>query len=54
MHQRYSQITSVSFTPEQAKQLEALAKRRDWSVAKTVRESVRIAIAAAAAEQTAA
>jgi hypothetical protein len=51
MHQRYTQITSVSFTPEQVKELEALAKKRDWSVAKTVRESVRMAVAAAATEQ---
>jgi hypothetical protein len=54
MHQRYTQITSVSFTPEQAKELEALAKKREWSVAKTVRESVRMAIAAEKREVTAA
>ena len=52
MHERHrvDQITYVAFTKEQAKALQALAKRKDWSVAKTVRYAVDKAVAAAAAE----
>ncbi len=54
VYQRYTQIATISFTPEQAKELEVLAKKRDWSISKTVRESVRVAIAADKAASSAA
>jgi predicted transcriptional regulator len=50
MRERPTQVTSVAFPPTLAKDLQALADKRDWSVSKTVREAVKMAIAAAAAE----
>ena len=54
MHERHrvDQITSVSFTKEQAKALQALAKARSWSVARTVRYAVDKTLAAAVEKST--
>jgi hypothetical protein len=54
MHEKVNQITSVSFTKEQAKALQALAKGKDWSIAKTVPYAVDQAVAAAAEQPSAA
>ncbi len=54
MHEKVNQITSVAFSKEQAKALKALAKRKDWSIAKTVRFAVDQAVAAATEQPNAA
>ena len=43
---RKTKITSIAFTREQAKELEMLAERHDWTISKAVREAVKLLMAA--------
>jgi predicted DNA-binding protein len=47
MQRDTSYITSIRFPEKEAELLMALAKKREWSISKTVREAVRSAAAAA-------
>ncbi len=54
MHEKVNQVTYVAFTKEQASALRALAKARDWSIAKVVRYAVEKTIVAEKHDATAA
>jgi hypothetical protein len=52
MKQRRDYLTSVAFTEQEGERLKELASRREWTISKTIREAVRLAVAFAESDNT--